>query len=101
MADLKTGTLCIIVAGCPENIGMIVKVVSRFGRIEEYEDCYKIKTVTGRNFRQLWVDKNLKIGTSTIAYTERHKLRPLVEDGAPDIIETEALDQPNNLSVSA
>lgn len=99
MADLKPGALCVIVAGCPENIGMIVEVAGRLGRIEHYEDCYKIKTVTGRNFQQLWVGKNLKTGTSTVAYTERHKLRPLVEDGAPDITETEALDPPNKLTV--
>lgn len=98
MENLKPGTLCVIVAGCPENIGMIVEVAGRLGRIEGYEDCYKIKTVTGRNFLQLWVGKNLKTGTSTIAYTERHKLRPLVKDGALDNTETELPDQPNKLT---
>ncbi|MGV1016802.1 MAG: hypothetical protein ACOYBW_05425 [Fluviibacter phosphoraccumulans] len=99
MADLKPGSLCVIVAGCPENIGMIVEVVGHLGEYGTYEDCYKIKTVTGRNFRQLWVGANLKSGTSTIAYTERHKLRPLVEDDVPDIAENEVLDQPENLTV--
>ena len=28
MSDLKPGALCVIVAGCPENIGMIVEVGS-------------------------------------------------------------------------
>ena len=94
MADLKPGTLCVIVAGCPENIGMIVEVVSRLGTFGGYEDGYKIQTVTGRNFRQLWQSAELKAGTSTIAYTERCKLRPLVEDGAPEVTEEEELDVP-------
>ena len=85
MADLKPGTLCVIVAGCPENIEMIVEVVSRLGKFGGYEDGYQIKTVTGRNFRQLWVGNNLKAGNSTTAFTERYKLRPLVEDGASDL----------------
>lgn len=94
MADLKPGTLCVIVAGCPENIGMIVEVVSHLGRYGGRENAYEIKTVTGRNFNQLWVGKNLHAGTSTYAVTDRYKLRPLVEDGAPNSIDTELLDEP-------
>lgn len=101
MADLKPGTLCVIVAGCPENIGMIVEVVSRLGKFGGYEDGYEIKTVTGRNFRQLWVGDNLKAGTSTIAYTERYKLRPLVADGEPDLVLDEELDVPKLVEVPA
>ncbi len=101
MADLKPGTLCVIVAGCPENIGMIVEVVSRLGKFGGYEDGYQIKTVTGRNFRQLWVGNNLKAGTSTTAYTERYKLRPLVEDGASDPAVVEELDVPKQEAIPA
>lgn len=92
MAYLKPGTLCVIVAGCPENIGMIVEMVRHLGNYDGREDACEIKTVTGRNFRQLWVGDNLKAGTSTYAITDRYKLRPLVEDGEPAITETEELD---------
>lgn len=101
MSDLKPGALCVIVAGCPENIGMIVEVVAHVGRRGGYENGYQIKTVTGRNFRQLWVGDNLKAGKSTVAYTERYKLRPLVEDSSPDVAETEELDVPMREEVSA
>ncbi|MEN9902977.1 MAG: hypothetical protein RL651_1641 [Pseudomonadota bacterium] len=101
MSDLKPGALCVIVAGCPENIGMIVEVVAHVGKRGGYENGYEIKTVTGRNFRQLWVGDNLKAGTTTVAYTERYKLRPLVEDGAPEIVEAEELDVPKREEVPA
>jgi hypothetical protein len=101
MVDLKTGTLCVIVAGCPENIGMIVEVVSHLGRYGGREDAYEIKTVTGRNFNQLWVGKNLHAGTSTYAVTDRYKLRPLVEDGAPDLMEVEELVVPKPETIPA
>ena len=101
MSDLKPGTLCVIVAGCPENIGMIVEVVTRLGKFGGYEDGYQIKTVTGRNFNQLWVGNHLKAGTATTAYTERYKLRPLVEEGEPDLALDEALDVPKPVEVPA
>lgn len=101
MSDLKPGALCVIVAGCPENIGMIVEVVAHVGSRGGYENGYQIKTVTGRNFRQLWVGDNLKAGTSKVAYTERYKLRPLVEDGTPEVAETEELDVPKREEVPA
>jgi hypothetical protein len=85
MSDLlKPGTLCVIIAGCPENIGMIVEVVAHLGVYEHYRDAYEIRTVTGRAFRQLWDGDNLVEGYSEHAITERYKLRPLVggEDGA-------------------
>lgn len=100
MADLKHGTLCLIVAGCPENIGMIVEVVVHLGNYDGREDAYEIKTVTGRYFRQLWVGKNLNAGTSTYAITDRYKLRPLVEDGALGETEVEELDVPIRETVS-
>lgn len=101
MAELKPGTLCVIVAGCPENIGMIVEVVRHLGSYDGREDAYEIKTVTGRNFNQLWVGKILHAGTSTYAVTDRYKLRPLVEDGLPDCSETVLLDEPIQESLPA
>jgi hypothetical protein len=31
MSLLKPGTLCVIIAGCPENIGLVVEVVEHLG----------------------------------------------------------------------
>ena len=78
MSKLKPGTLCVIVGGCPENIGLVVEVVSRLGQYEEREDAYVIQTVTSRKFNQLWDEGSLVRGFSTQAITDRHKLRPLV-----------------------
>lgn len=82
MAALKKGTICIIIAGCPENIGMLVEVIAHLGTYGEREDAYEIKTITGRNFNQLCNGNNLIKGYSKVAITDRHKLRPL-EDGEP------------------
>lgn len=95
MTDLKPGTLCVIVAGCPENIGMIVDVVAHLGNYDGREDAYEIKTVADRKFRQLWVGSNLRAGTSTYAITDRYKLRPLVEEGPPELADIEQLDLQN------
>lgn len=81
MSNLKPGTLCVIVGGCPENIGLIVEVICHLGRCDGREDAYEIKTVTSRKFNQLWCGNELVRGTSTIAVTDRHKLRPLVDLG--------------------
>jgi hypothetical protein len=81
MSILKKGTLCVIVGGCPENIGLIVEVVGRLGRHGGREDAYEIKTVTSRKFNQLWRGGKLVKGYSTEAITDRHKLRPLVNPG--------------------
>jgi hypothetical protein len=82
MSALKKGTICIIIAGCPENIGMLVEIIAHLGTYGEREDAYEIKTITGRNFNQLWNGSNLIKGYSKVAITDRHKLRPL-EDGEP------------------
>jgi hypothetical protein len=81
MSVLKPGTLCVIVGGCPENLGLIVEVVSHLGRHGSRDDAYKIKTVTSRKFNQLWRGGMLVKGYSTEATTDRHKLRPLVSLG--------------------
>ena len=81
MSVLKRGTLCVIIGGCPENIGMIVEVLEHLGAHEDTEDAYLIQTVTGRNFHQLWSDNELLRNYSTEAITDRHKLRPLIREG--------------------
>ncbi|QWE11170.1 hypothetical protein [Polynucleobacter sp. es-EL-1] len=81
MSILKKGVLCVIIGGCPENIGLIVEVVSHLGRHEGREDAYEIKTVTSRKFNQLWSGTRLVKGYSTEAITDRHKLRPLINLG--------------------
>lgn len=79
MSDLKKGQLCVIVGGCPENIGLVVEVLQFLGKHFERENAYLIRTVTGRKFNQLWHGDQLLTGYSTEAITDRHKLRPLVE----------------------
>jgi len=81
MSELKPETLCIIIAGCPENIGLVVEVIGRIGATHSHVDAYKIRTVTGNKFAQFWADrKTLVKGSSHECITERHKLRPLVEE---------------------
>ena len=92
MAALKKGTICIIIAGCPENIGMLVEVIAHLGTYGERKDAYEIKTITGRNFNQLWNGSNLIKGYSKVAITDRHKLRPL-EDGEPPNSDAFAKDE--------
>lgn len=82
MSAIKKGTLCIIIGGCPENIGMLVEVTRHLGKYGEREDAYEIKTVTGRNFNQLWSGSSIIKGFAQIAITDRHKLLPL-KDGDP------------------
>ena len=79
MSALKPGTLCLIVAGCPENIGLVVEVVMR-----QKGHRYLIKTITGRNFPQLHdsYTGQLAEGNDNREITDRHKLRPLDEANA-------------------
>jgi hypothetical protein len=79
MSILARGQKCVIVGGCPENIGLIVEVICRIGPHSGREDAYWIRTVSGRPFHQLWIDKELQRGSSSEAITDRHKLRPLVD----------------------
>ncbi len=80
MSALKPGTLCVIIAGCPENIGLIVEVIARLGPFEGKEDAYYIRTATGRPFHQVWNGNDLIRGNYSECVTDRHKLRPLVGD---------------------
>lgn len=82
MEILKPGTLCVIVGGCPENIGLVVEVLEHLGAEPPRADAYRIRTTSGRNFPQLKYgtrEERLAPGTATEAITDRHKLRPLVE----------------------
>jgi hypothetical protein len=90
MSILKPGTLCVIIAGCPENIGMVVEVIQHLGVYEDRQDAYLIKTTSGRHFHQLWSGSDLLRGQSDECVTDRHKLRPLVGgegDEWDDVIE--------------
>jgi len=98
MSRLKPGTLCVIVAGCPENIGLVVEVVSRIGKYGYSEDAYQIKTVTSRKFNQLWLGFNAVKGFSTEAITDRHKLRPLANLGDETPI-SEAVENLKELTI--
>ncbi len=79
MSALKPGTLCVIIAGCPENIGLVVEVIQHVGQYEDKDDAYWIRTTTGRPFFQLWSGNDLLRGSSNECITDRHKLRPLVD----------------------
>ena len=81
MDILKQGTLCVIVGGCPENIGLIVAVIQHLGRYGSKQDAYHVRTVSGRHFHQLWTGGTLTRGHTDKCITDRHKLRPLVESG--------------------
>lgn len=78
MSSLKPGTLCIIVGGCPENIGLIVEVLWHIGPYHPRADAYEIRTISGRPFHQLWnPGGELVRGKSNVCITDRHKLRSL------------------------
>jgi len=84
MSHLKPGTRCVIVGGCPENIGLIVEIISHIGTVyirpSHTADVCQIRTVSGRFFPQVWDSEgNLLKGSSNECFTDRHKLRPLVD----------------------
>ena len=94
MSFLKSGTRCVIVGGCPENIGLIVEVVAHIGPFPPYADACRIRAVSGRPFPQYWDSEgNLIIGYSDRAITDRHKLRPLFDPkDESEICETDVED---------
>lgn len=81
MEALKPGTLCVIVGGCPENIGLVVEVLEHLGAEPPRADAYLICTASGRPFPELKIGPKevLAPGTSNEAVTDRHKLRSLVD----------------------
>jgi hypothetical protein len=96
MSLLKPGTLCVIIAGCPENIGLVVEVVEHLGVWESRQDAYVIRTTSGRKFYQVWCGNDLIRGYSDCCITDRHKLRPLVgssDDADHENVEIERLDE--------
>jgi hypothetical protein len=93
MSALKPGTLCVIIAGCPENIGLVVEVLHHLGLHEDREDAYIIRTVTGRPFHQIWNGNDLVRGRSSTCITDRHKLRPLVAPKGDEELTDDAIEQ--------
>lgn len=87
MSDLKPGTRCVIIAGCPENIGVIVEVIEHLGHYDDREDAYYVRTASGRPFKQLWAGNDLVRGHTDKCVTDRHKLRPLVDPDGDEITE--------------
>ena len=80
MSLLKPGTLCVIVGGCPANIGLTVEVLAHLGPCPPRADVYSIRTVSGQPFNQFWdSDGHLIRGYSNETTTDRHKLVPLVD----------------------
>ena len=45
MSLLKPGTRCVIIAGCPENIGLVVEVIERLGAYDGRADAYYIRAL--------------------------------------------------------
>ena len=82
MSVLNRGQRCIVIAGCPKNIGILVEVLDHLGEVDNYQDCYEIVTISGRFFPELWADETRTRtvpGVSSIALTERYKIRPLID----------------------
>ena len=79
MSILKLGTRCEIVAGCKENIGLLVRVIQRHGAYDVRSDAYYVRTISGRDFHQLWMGNELQRGSSDECVTERRKLRPTID----------------------
>ncbi len=55
-------------------------MIAHLGPFEGKEDAYYIRTATGRPFHQVWDGNDLIRGNSDECVTDRHKLRPLVDD---------------------
>jgi hypothetical protein len=89
----------VIIAGCPENIGLVVEVIRRLGFHEDRDDAYYIRTVSGRKFDQLWMENDLQRGSSDKCDTDRHKLRPLVDPNDP--MEDKVVEAPLPSQVTA
>jgi len=88
---LKNGTRCVIVAGCPDNIGLLVVTTEHLGAHDGRDDAYRIVTLSGRPFPQLTRGKRLLKNHSNEAITDRYKLRPLVDPKVEE--ETRVLEE--------
>ena len=98
MSFLKPGTLCVIVGGCPENIGLIVEVLAHLGSYPPRTNAYSIRTVSGRDFPQLKTGPTERLvrGTSNECITDRHKLRPLVDSKDESEVRNSAVKRVRN-----
>jgi hypothetical protein len=52
MSPLKPGTRCVIIAGCPENIGLVVEVIERLGAYDGRADAYYVSAQLTTPYRQ-------------------------------------------------
>lgn len=79
MPIVKPGTRCVIVAGCKENIRLLVQVIQRLGAYERRSDADYLRTISGRKFYQMWRGNELQRGSLDECVADRHKLRPIIE----------------------
>lgn len=80
MSILKKGQRCMVIKGCPKNLGLLVEIVRHIGAALDYRDGYEIITLSRRPFPELWGDQTRTwtvSGASAYALTERNKLQPL------------------------
>jgi len=98
MSSLKPGTLCVIVGGCPENIGLLVEVIEHLGVCGDKEDAYCVRTVNGRPFHQIWSGNDLLRGASNECITDRYKLRPLLDHKVDDEADDRAVERTEELT---
>jgi len=97
MSVLMKGQLCVIVKGCPPNLGLIVRIVEHLGQIADYIDAYEIEPISDRPMH-VWVDK-ARTRTEIWPFkegiiTDRDKLRPLPDLPAED--NTEIFELPSD-----
>jgi hypothetical protein len=99
MSYLKPGTLCVLVGGCTENIGLIVEIIAYIGVVcigiwPPGTDIYRIKKISGRSFPHPCNLEGLPASAkSPTCITGRDKLRPLVDpSNESEERETEVVD---------
>jgi hypothetical protein len=79
MSILKLGTLCVIVGGLPEHIGLVVEVLEHLGHYADREDAYFVRTASGHPFPEIWAIGTPRPTPSNKRITDRRNLRPLVD----------------------
>lgn len=79
----------------PRRQGLLPNIDEGLGCYDRRADAYRIKTVTGRPFRQLWYGDDLLRSYSNEAITDRHKLRPLVDHKEIQVVVDAAIQRPS------
>jgi len=99
MSYLKPGTLCVIVGGCPKNIGLIVEIIAYIGIVyigpwPPRTNIYRVRKISGRSFPHPCNLEGLPASAkSPTCITGRDKLRPLVgPSNESEERETEVVD---------